>query len=328
MTYLATALQSFFTDYVHTQRGLSPHTVSSYRDTWRLFIKHLTHTTGVSADGLELADITRDTVTSFLDHLQQRGNTASTRNIRLTGIRVLLAYVLADHPDHAEDIRQVLAIRPAKTVTPQLSYLTDTETDALLHAPDTATWVGRRDHALLALVIATGLRITELITLDVTSIHSGQGPHVQCQGKGRKHRTTPLDPATADHMSAYLAERATRPGTALFPGPKGSSLSRDAVERRLAIHVATAVKTCPSLSGKHVTMHSLRHTTAMRLLHAGVDLIVIALWLGHEQTSTTDIYLHADMDTKKKALERTRPASTEPGIYTPAPDILRWLQHL
>lgn len=329
MTYLTTALQSFFTNYVHTQRNLSDNTIASYRDTWRLLIKYTCAANATSADQIQLEDIDRDTVTAFLDHLiKERANNAATRNARLSAIRVLLAHSLPDYPEHAETIRRILTIPPAKTTKPLISYLNDEETDALLAAPQVATWTGRRDQMMFALVINTGLRISEVSNLTTASIHTGSSPYIECEGKGRKRRATPISAKTRDQMRAYLSERNSRPGSALFPGPYGKVLSRDAIEHRLAIHVRTAAETCQSLRNKHVTMHTLRHTTAMNLLHSGVDITVIALWLGHEQTSTTDIYLHADMQTKKDALDKTRPPMVAPGTYTPAPGILTWLEAL
>lgn len=329
MTYLATLLQSFFTDYVHTQRSLSANTIASYRDTWRIFIKHLATLSGTSADELRLDHLDRTTVTGFLAYLRDdRTNTAATRNHRLTAIRSLLAYALPDHPEYAETIRQILGIRPSKTTTPALAYLSEEESRALLAAPATGSWIGRRDQAMLVLAITTGLRISELIGLDTGDIDLGASPFIRCEGKGRKRRTTPLTVEVREQMRLYLDERAQHSGTVLFPGPRGRPLSRDAIESRLAIHVATAAAACPSIANKHVSWHSLRHTTAMNLLHAGVDITVIALWLGHEQTSTTDIYLHADMETKKRALERTRSPEVESGVYTPPPDLLTWLDSL
>lgn len=329
MTLLAPSLQSYFTDHAHARKGLSPNTIASYRDTWRLLIKYVTATTGVPADKLDLGMIDAQAITTFLDHLEaDRGNSTTTRNARLTAIRAMLAVTLPDHPEHADTIARVLAI-PTRRGTPRtVQFLTVQEAQALLDAPQATTWTGRRDRALLTLAVQTGLRISELTTLTTSDIHTGTGAHVTCTGKGRKYRATPLTAATLTVLIPYLAERATRPRAALFPGPRGQHLSRDALERRLAKHVATATKPCPSLGAKHVTMHTLRHTAAMRLLQAGVDVAVIALWLGHENTSSTDVYLHADMTIKQAAIDRTRDPQVTPGTYAPGPDVLAFLSSL
>jgi|SRR5690625_263337 len=329
MTYLTTVLQAFFTDYVHTQRSLSANTITSYRDTWRLLIKHICATTATTADHLRLEDIDRGVITGFLDYLAtERANSAATRNARLTAICAVFRHALPDYPEHAESMRHILAIPPAKTTKPLIGYLNEAETAALLEAPNLTTWIGRRDQAMFALVINVGLRVSELLNLTNTSIQVGTSPHVECEGKGRKHRAIPISAPLVKQLRDYLAERITRPGRALFPGPHGKPLSRDAIDRRLGLHLATASKACPSLSGKRVTMHSLRHTTAMNMLHAGVDSTVIALWLGHEQTSTTDIYLHADIETKQNVLDNTRQPQVVAGNYTPPTDVLTWLEKL
>jgi len=328
MNALAASLQAYFTTFAHTQRDLSANTISSYRDTWRLLLKHLTATLGIPADALDFDAVTATNVTGFLDHLEhERGNSARTRNARLTAIRSVLARALPDHPERAATITQVLAIPPKRTTRAVIEFLTPDEVDTVLAAPDTKTWTGRRDHALLALTVQTGLRISEICSLALDDVHLGTGPYVACTGKGRRQRVTPLTRATVAIMTTYLAERIDRPGTALFCGPRGQPLSRDALEHRLAKHLATAT-TCPSLAGKHVTMHTLRHTAAMNLLAAGVDVSVIALWLGHADTHSTDAYLHADMAIKQAAIDRTRPPNVKPGTYHPEPDILAWLTAL
>jgi len=329
MTLLAPSLQSYFTDYAHAQRDLSPNTIATYRDTWRLLIKYATATRGIPADKIDLALIDANLVTGFLDHLQStRGNGAATRNARLTAIRAVMGFALPDHPEHANTIARVLAVPARRRPTPTVEFLSSTEADALLAAPNTSTWTGRRDQALLTLAVQTGLRVSELTSLTTRDIHTGTGAHVTCMGKGRRHRATPLTPTTLTVLEPFLTERASRPGDALFPGPHGQHLSRDALERRLAKHRTAAAATCPSLRTKHITMHTLRHTTAMRLLQAGIDVSVIALWLGHQNTASTDCYLHADMTIKQAAIERTRPSDVKPGTYTPAPDILTWLDTL
>jgi integrase/recombinase XerD len=329
MTLLAAPLQRYFTDFARIQRDLSPNTIAAYRDTWRLLIKHATSTLGVTADKLDLAMIDTDLVTSFLNDLAAtRANSIATRNARLTALRAVLAYALPDYPEHADTITRVLAIPARRRRAVQVEFLTDNEVNALIAAPDTTTWTGRRDRALLVVAVQTGLRISELAALTTADVHTGTGAHMTCTGKGRRHRATPLTTATLAVLAPYLTERATRAGTALFPGPSGGHLSRDALEHRLAKHVNTAAKVCASLNNKHVTMHTLRHTAAMRLLHAGVDISVIALWLGHQHTTSTDVYLHADMTVKQTAIDRTRPLQTIPGTYTPKPDILAWLDTL
>jgi len=328
MNTLATSLQTYFTTFAHTQRDLSRHTVGSYRDTWRMLLKYLTTALGKPASELDFDSLTAENITGFLDYLEHdRGNTVKTRNTRLTAIRAVLATALPDHPEHAATITQVLAIPPKRTTRPAIAFLAPDEVEALLAAPDPQTWTGRRDRAVLELTIQTGLRISEICALTFDDIHLGTGAHVACTGKGRRNRITPLTTTTVATMQSYLAERSTRPGTAVFCGPRGQHLSRDALEHRLATHLATATKACPSLAGKHVTMHALRHTAAMNLLHAGVDLSVIALWLGHADTHTTDVYLHADM-TIKQAIDRTRPPDVPAGLYQPDPDILAWLTTL
>jgi integrase/recombinase XerD len=201
----------------------------------------------------------------------------------------------------------VLAIPPKRTEKNLVTYLTEPEVDALLSACEQTTWTGRRDHTMFALTIQTGLRISELAGLTCEDITLATGANVHTIGKGRKERRTPLTPPTRTVLKAWLRERAGAPKDPLFPTITGNRLSRDAIERRLAIHLATAAASCPSIKNKHVTMHTLRHTAAMRLLLAGNDITVIALWLGHEQITTTNIYLHADMTHKQQAIDRTRP---------------------
>lgn len=329
MNALAAGLQTYFTTFAHSQRDLSSHTIGSYRDTWRMLLRYLTTTLRISVDAIDFDAVTATNITGFLDYLEhERGNSAKTRNVRLTAIRAVLSHALPDHPEHAATITQVLAIPPKRTTRPVIEFLTPDEVAALLTAPDPTTRTGRRDHALLAMTVQTGLRISEVCSLTIDDVHLGTGPHVTCTGKGRRQRITPLTPTTVSVMTAYLTERSARPGTALFCGPHGQPLSRDALEHRLATHVAAAAVTCPSLTRKHVTMHTLRHTAAMNLLAAGVDVAVIALWLGHADTHSTDTYLHADMAIKQAALDRTRPPDVKPGAYRPEPDILTWLTAL
>jgi len=329
VTALAPTLQAFFTDRLIRQRHASPQTVAAYRDTWRLLLTFAASRTGRQPGNLDIADLDAPLIGDFLDRLERdRGNSPRTRNARLAAIRSMFGYAALRHPEHAGTIARVLAVPAKKFDRALVTWLTEPEVAALLSAPDKATWAGRRDHAMLTLAAQTGLRVSELTGLTCSDVHLGSGPHVSCQGKGRKQRITPLATVTVTVMRAWLAERHDEPGQPLFPNRTGGRLSRDAIEKRLAQHVATATAECPSLQAKNVTAHTLRHTAAMRLLHAGVDTSVIALWLGHEQADTTQIYLHADLTLKEKALARTSPPHTKPGRYQPPDELLAFLQAL
>ncbi len=329
MSLLAPTLQAFFTDRLLRQRQASPNTVGAYRDTIRLLLTFAAERLNVEPSRLDVDHVDAPLVADFLDHLERdRGNGVRTRNARLAAIRSLFRYAALQHPEHASVIERVLSIPPKRFERSLVTFLTSQEVDALLAAPDRQTWTGRRDHALLGLAVQTGLRASELIGLRCADIHLGVGAHVSCLGKGRKHRITPLTASIVDVLRAWLAERTGQPTEPLFPTRTGGALSRDAVERRLAKHVANAGRDCPALADKRVTLHVLRHTAAMRLLHAGVDTSVIALWLGHEQVETTQVYLHADLALKERALQRTAPVATRPGRYRPPDSLLAFLQAL
>jgi integrase/recombinase XerD len=319
---LAPTLQAFFTDRLVRQRGASPHTIAAYRDTMRLLLTFAQQRLSKQPSSLELADLDAPLIGEFLDHLQhERGNGARTRNARLAAIHSLFKFAALRHPEHAALIQRVLAI-PAKRFDKALiTYLNPCDVKALLAAPDPLTRAGRRDHALLLLAVRTGLRVSELVTLTRANVHLGASNHVDCLGKGRKRRNTPLDKQTAAVLKAWLKERGGDNDDPLFPSRTGSQLSRDAVERLVTRHATAA-------GLKAVSPHVLRHTAAMQLLHAGADIAVIALWLGHEQTETTQIYLHADMTIKQRALDRTTPPNTRPGRYQPSDSILAFLDAL
>jgi len=329
MTALAPTLQAFFSDRLISQRHASAHTIAAYRDTMRLLLRFAAEHSGKPPSDLDINDLHAPLIGAFLDHLEQeRGNSARTRNARLAAIRSLFRYAALDHPEHAATIQRVLSIPPKRFDRALVSFLTETELDALLSTPDRTTWTGRRDHALILLAAQTGLRASELTGLRRSDIELGHGAHVSCLGKGRKHRITPLTTTTITVLRAWLRERAGQPTDPVFPTRAGTTLSRDGLEHRLNKHAATAAKRCPSLHDKRITAHVLRHTAAMRLLQAGVDTSVIALWLGHEQAETTQIYLHADLAIKEQALARTKPPDTKPGRYQPPDTLLAFLEAL
>ena len=329
MTALAPALQAYFTDRLIGQRAASPNTIGAYKLTFRLLLTFASKRLGNTPAALDIAELDAPLIAAFLDHLERdRHNSAATRNNRLAAIHSLFAYLALHHPEHAGSIARVLAIPPKRTERNLLTYLTDPEVDALLDACDRNTWTGRRDHAMFALTIQTGLRISELAGLTRQDVTLTVGANVHTIGKGRKERRTPLVACTKAILRTWLNEYPGAASDPLFPTITGSRLSRDAIERRLAHHVAIARAGCPSLQGKQVTMHTLRHTTAMRLLLAGNDVTIIALWLGHEQIATTNIYLHADMTHKQQAIDRTKPLATKPGRYRPNDSLLAFLEAL
>jgi integrase/recombinase XerD len=329
MSALAPTMQAFFTERLQTQRRASPNTVAAYRDTFRLLLAFAHQRTGTAPSGLQLEDLDAALIGAFLEHLEQeRHNSPRTRNARLAAVHSLFNYAALRHPEHAALIQRVLAIPPKRTDRQLVSFLTTPEIDAVLAAPDQATWVGRRDHALLLVAVQTGLRVSELTSLACDDVCLGSGAHLRCHGKGRKERITPLTKQACGVLRTWLAERQAGPNAPLFPSIRGGPLSRDAVALLVAKHAHAAQRRCPTLAAKAVSPHVLRHTAAMQLLAVGVDTSVIALWLGHEGAETTQVYLHADLAIKERALARTTPARTTPGRYRPPDTLLAFLEAL
>ena len=329
MTALAPTLESFFTERLIGQRRASPNTVAAYRDAWRLLLGYASDRIGKQPSQLDMADLDAPFLAGFLDHLEaKRGNSVRTRNARLAAVRSFFRYAALCRPEHAGLIARVLAIPTKRAERNELSYLDQPEVDALLASPDRETWTGRRDHALMDVAVDTGLRVSELTGLKNSDVELGAGAHVRCMGKGRKHRATPLRKETAAVLAVWMRERGGGPDDPLFPTRRGSRIGRGAVERRVAKHAASAAGRCPSLNAKRVTPHVLRHSCAMSFLAQGVDTAVIALWLGHERVETTQIYLHADMSIKERALARTSPPNTKPGRYRATDSLLAFLNGL
>lgn len=330
MTSLAPLLEAFFTKRLILERRASPATIDSYRDAFCLLLRFASAHLGKAPSDLDIADLDAPLIGAFLEHLEaERGNSARTRNSRLTAVRSLFRYAAVRAPQDGAVIQRVLTMSGPRTIQSPVAFLTKAEVDALLAAPDQATWAGRRDYALLAVAAQTGLRLSELTGLHRGDVHLGPGAHVRCTGKGRKERATPLTTSTVAVLRAWTRQRQGAPVTdPLFPSSRGTQLSPDAVQRLVGKHACAATKKCPSLGRKKVTPHTLRHTAAMRLLEAGVDTSVIALWLGHERTETTQIYLHADLGIKERALARTTPTDVRPGRYRPPDPLLAFLESL
>lgn len=322
-------LQSFFTSRLMQQRQASPHTIGSYRDSFRLLLQFAQTRLGVAPQKLTFEQIDAPLIAAFLEDMQTtRGISAISRNLRLTAIRSFFRYASFEMPSHAAQIQRVLAIPNKRCTRTQIGFLTRDEIDALLRAPDLGTRSGRRDHALMLLAVQTGLRLSEITGLRRHEVCLGTGAHVRVVGKGRKERSTPLTKATADVLRAWLREIETGEDAIVFPSARGARLSADGVQYLLAKHVAQACQACTTLAKKHVTAHVLRHTMAMELLQAGVERSVIALWLGHESIETTQIYLDANLEMKQAALDKVDPQPGRVGRFRPDDRLLAFLNAL
>jgi site-specific recombinase XerD len=322
-------LQRFFTDRLITQQGASPHTVAGYRDTFRLLLQFAKDRLGRAPSALRLEELDAEFLEKFLEHLEnERGNTPRTRNHRLSALHAFFRYVSLAEPAVSMQCQRILAIPAKRFERGPVEFLTEKEATTLVSVPDAQTWIGRRDRALLLVAVQTGARNTELTSLRCQDVELGVGAHIRCLGKGRKMRCTPLKPNVVSILKAWLSERGGGPADPVFPSSRGGQLSADAFQRLVTRHVARASQLCPSLKTKTVTPHTLRHAAAMALLRGGIDLTVIALWLGHESTETTEVYLHADMQLKERALAHSNPSGAVPGRYRPPDRLLAFLEGL
>lgn len=328
-TSFPTLLEAFFTRRLIAQRRASPHTVAAYRDTFRLLFRFAEKQLAKVPSRLTLEDLNAPFLGAFLDHLEStRANGARSRNLRLTAIRSFFRYAALETPQHSGLIQRVLAIPNKRQARPLVGFLTRPEINALLATPDRDKWLGRRDHALLLTVVQTGLRLAEVTSIRQQDVCLATGAHVRCEGKGRKERCTPLTKSTVTVLTAWIREQGADGIRILFPSARGGRLSADAVQHLVAKYATAAQQACPSLAGKRVSPHVLRHTTAMELLQAGVDRTLIALWLGHESVETTQIYLDANLRIKEEALSKTMPINTKAGRYQPDDDLMAFLKGL
>jgi site-specific recombinase XerD len=326
---LAALLERFFTQRLMQQRQASPHTISSYRDTFRQFLKFTEQQLHKAPSRLEFQELDASLIVAFLNHLErQQGVSIRSRNLRLTALRSFFRFAAFEVPTHSAQIQRVLAIPSKRFPRTLVPFLTPVEVDALLAAPDQRTWSGRRDHAFILLAVQTGLRLSEMTGLQRQDVVLGAGAHVRVMGKGRKERCTPLARSTLAVLKAWLREPPRGDGQVLFPNVKGERLSVHGVQYLLDKHRLAASTVCPSLKEKRVTVHRLRHSMAMDLLQAGVDRSVIALWLGHERVETTQIYLEATLAMKEKVLAKASPPQGRPARYKPDDQLLAFLNSL
>lgn len=322
-------VQDFFCQRLIAQRNASLQTVASYRDTFRLLLRYAEARLGKPPTSLTLDELDSSLVLGFLNHLEkERGNSVRTRNARLAAIRSFLHYAALQEPASLPTIERALAIPIKRYDKPLLGFLSREEMEAVINAPDSSTWTGHRDQVMLATFYNTGARVSEVLTLRLSDAQLDRSPSLRIQGKGRKQRSVPLWKATVTKLKNWMARIAPSPDAPLFPNRDGKPLSRDGVEKRLRLAVDVAAQHCPSLRGRRVSPHTIRHTTAMHLLQSGVDITVIALWLGHESPATTHLYLEADLTMKERALQRLQPPSGKPLRFRPTDRLLAFLEGL
>jgi site-specific recombinase XerD len=323
-------LQSFFVDYLRQQRAVSPSTVAAYRDTFRLLLAFAQKKTGRAPTDLALADLDATLLLGFLDHLERdRSNSVRSRNARLSAIRSFLKYAAHQDLTALATIEHSLAIPQKRHDKAVLGFLTRPEIEAIIAAPDRRSWVGQRDGALFSMLYNTGARVSEVIGLRVGDVVLDVGPVAHLHGKGRKRRSVPIWKATAATIRQWVRQLPKAGDTDfLFPSSAGGRLSRSSVTQRLALAVDHAARQHPPLAQRTISPHTIRHTTAMHLFQSGVDINVIALWLGHESPTTTHIYMEADLAMKEEALSRLQPVSVAPARYRPPDQLMAFLQAL
>jgi len=325
----APLVERYFSQRLITQKHASPNTISSYRDTFRLFLRFTHKRTGKTPSDLTFSDINVDLIEAFLTDLEKRrGISARSRNLRLSALRSFFRFALYYEPAHVGRIQQILAIPAKRHDRTLVHFLTRSEVEALLAIPDGRTWIGRRNHALLLVAFQTGMRLSEITGLRRYDVELDTGAHVRCLGKGRKERCTPLAANTVKELKAWVRESVPGDSDFLFPTVHGRRMSSDAVQTLLAKYTAVARKNCLSLRCKRVSPHVARHTAAMELLQAGVDLSVIALWLGHESIETTQKYLDANIALKEAALAKTVPLNSRTSRFRAGDRLLQFLNGL
>lgn len=329
MKPLSFYIQNFFLERLTNQLKASQHTVSSYRDTFKLLLIYTKDYLNKSPQKLSLKDFDSELVASFLKHLENdRGNSLRTTNVRLAAIHSFCNYVIYLEPTCMHQMQRILSMPLKKAHKRVVTYLTQEEVSHLLKAPDQKTWIGRRDHLFIFIGVQTGLRVSELISLKIEDITFGTSPHVRCTGKGRKERCTPLTKQVEKAINRWIKENSFSKNNFLFPSTRGGSLSRDSIEKMIKKYSRVASENCPAFKEKSVTPHVLRHTTAVHLLQAGVDTSLIALYLGHESVVTTQIYLKADLSIKEKALQRLSPLPEDFKRFKPGNDLINFLKEL
>jgi len=327
MTAIAPHMSAFLEDYLPKQRGVSPHTLSSYADSFRLLFDFISTRISVPPSQLSLEQLDSRMVIAFLEHLEtQRKNAATTRNVRLAAIKSFFRFLEYRVPSALEQIRRIFAIPTKKTDSALVPYLSDEEAQALVDAPDPSTREGLRDRAMFFLALTGGLRVSELIGLRIQDLTFEPIPSMLVRGKGRRERALPLSKEAAIALRAWLAVRGDLLVPEIFVNAKDQQLSRWGFAYILAKHVKVAQESYPSLVGKRVSPHVLRHTCAMVVLRATQDIRKVALWLGHSNTKTAEVYTRADPTEKLEAVNALTPPGLRPGKFAPQDKLMALLK--
>lgn len=322
-------LRDFFLQHLTAQKGVSPRTVESYRDAFRLLFAFVERERRKIPSALTLSDLDAPLLVAFLDWLEKsRGNSTRTRNARLAALKSFLHYAGGRDIAALPVIQRALSIPTKRHDKPLLGFLSAAEIAALLAAPDRSSWVGERDFVLLSTAYNTGARVSELVALSIQDVELERGPSVRILGKGRKLRQVPLWKSTAVALRRWLSRRAPDPIAPVFPNRAGERMTRSNVEKRLKVAQRVAGTACPSLRSRSISPHTLRHTTAMHLLQAGVDIATIALWLGHASTVTTHGYVEADLEMKERALAKLGAPRSQRARFKPDDRLLVFLDGL
>ena len=324
-------LQCFFLERLMKQKNASACTISSYRDTFRIFLRYMKLEKQCAPSQITLEMVNAETIISFLNYIETvRNNSIKTRNNRLAAIHSFLKYVSFQAPEYISIIQRVMNIPFKKTETKNINYLVKEEMDSILNSCDLCCWLGRRDKIMISILYNTGVRVSELISIKIKDIvlnKNGTGS-IHVIGKGRKERTIPIWKSTQNYISEFIKETGSSADEYLFTSQHGEKLTRSGVKYRLDCLIKIASLNCPTLIKKRVTPHVFRHTTAMHLLEAGVDISTIAIWLGHEGIETTHKYMVADLRLKEQALSRMKEPKISEFHYKPSADILSFLDSL
>lgn len=325
----ALLLQEFFLKRLINQKNASSHTVASYRDTFRILLKYISDRTHKPPSSLSLQDFDAPHILGFLDHIEaDRNNSVCSRNARFAAIRSFFRYCAYLVPERSALIQQILAIPLKRSEHKEVGYLTAEEMQAIIQAVDLSTWSGLRDHTMFVILYNTGARVSEITGLRVEDVSLEKSPTIRINGKGRKQRTMPLWKQTVKLLKTWIQQLDGSQSSSLFPNSRGKPMTRHGLKHRLGLAKKIAEAQWPSLKDKHVSPHTIRHTTAMHLLQSGVDITVIALWLGHEQSTTTHKYLKADLAMKESVLEKLSPPHTGTIRFKPSDSLLRFLESL